>query len=189
MAEHHSHDPEGPSEEELKDSIAAGYERNDVSIPALLKWGFVLVVFLVATSAAGLILYALLQHPPFKPEPASESFVRSQTIIPPTGTPILQDNPAGDPRADNNVRKGIDSIREFRHDEEIRINEYATQDGNIHIPIDRAMELSVKNFPAQMPGEAPTGVSPTPEMKIHPRTSDNAPEGAPENTSAPVARP
>jgi hypothetical protein len=188
MAEHHSQESSGPTEEELKDSIAAGYEKNDVSIPVLLQWGFGLSVFLVATAGSMLILFAILQRPPFAPGSSRESFLRTQPIQPPTGTPIVQDNPAGDPRPDNNPRKGIDSIREFRREEEIRIYEYAKQDGNIHIPIDRAMELTVKDFPAQMPGEAPTGVSPTPEMKLHPSTGNTSTDGA-EAAPAPAARP
>jgi hypothetical protein len=190
MAEHHGNELSGPTEEQLKDSIAAGYEKSDVSIHVLLQWGGGLGVFLVVTAAAMLILFSVLQRPPFAPGPSNESILRTQRIEPPSGTPIVQDNPAGDPRPDNNPRKGIDSIREFRREEEIRINEYAKQDGNIHIPIDRAMELTLKNFRAQMPGEAPTGVSPTPEMKLHPSSASTSTpadgaQGAPPPSAAP----
>jgi len=171
MAEHGAHEPVGPSEEEMKESIAAGFEKEDVSIPVLIQWGFGLGVFLIATSAAGLILFNILQRPPFSPPSMNESVVRMQKQIPPQGTPIVQDNPAGDPRPDDNPKKGIDNIREFRHDEEIRMNEYATQDGNIHIPIERAMEIGLKKFEAQQAGESPTGVTPTPEMNLKPDTS------------------
>jgi len=185
MAEHDIHGPTGPSEEDLKESIAAGYENADISIPVLLQWGFGLGVFLVATSAAGMILFIILQRPPFSPPSMNESVVRMQKQVPPPGTPIVQDNPAGDPRPDNNPKKGIDNIREFRHDEEVRMNEYATQDGNIHIPIDRAMDIGVKEFQAQKPGEPPTGVTPTPEMKLKPNTSESTrPEGV--NSGAPT---
>jgi hypothetical protein len=172
MAEHGAHGPIGPSEEDLKQSIAAGYEKEDISIPVLLQWGFGLGVFLVATSAAAMILYIILQRPPFSPPSMNESVVRLQKQVPPPGTPIVQDNPAGDPRPDNNPQKGIDNIRQFRHDESVRMNEFATQDGNIHIPIDRAMEIGVKEFEAQKPGEPPTGVTPQPEMKLKPDTSE-----------------
>jgi hypothetical protein len=174
MAEHHGHESQGPTEAELRESIAAGYEKEDVSLSVLLRWGFGLAIFLVATSAAALILFVILQKPPFGPPALGETFLRNnnQPIVPPPGTPIVQDNPSGDPRPDNNPRRGIDNIREFRRDEEIRMNEYATQDGNIHIPIDRALELSVPEVQVQKTGETPTGVTPTPEMKLHPSTSE-----------------
>jgi hypothetical protein len=178
MAEHDSHGSAGPSEDELKASIAAGYEIHDVSLSVLLRWGFGLAVFLVATSAAGMILFVLLQRPPFGPPRLGETFLRRQGVVPPQGTPIIQDNPAGDPRPDNNPRKGVDNIREFRKDEEIRMYEYATQDGNIHIPLDRAMQLGLKDFSAQKPGEAPSGVSPTPGMNLHPNTAEPSATGA-----------
>jgi len=185
MAEHHSHESAGPTEEQLKASVAAGYEINDVSIPVLIKWLIGMGVFLGATSVAMLLLFIVLQHKPFGPQPVESSFVGGPAPVPATGTPILQDNPAGDPRPDNNPRKGVDNIREFRRDEEIRINEYAKQDGDIHIPLERAMELTLKDFPAQKPGEPPTGVPPTPEMKLHPPKGSTSPDGAEGTAPAP----
>ena len=167
MADHNTHGPTGPSEHEMEQSVAAGYEIEDVSLSVLLRWGFGLGVFLLATSAFALILFAALQRPPFGPAALGETFLRREPPVPAIGVPILQDNPAGDPRPDNNPRKGIDNIREFRREEEIRMAEYATQDGEIHVPIERAMELALKDFEAQQPGEAASGVTPTPEMKIH----------------------
>ena len=87
-----------------------------------------------------LILFTILQWPPFAAAPSGSIFCSNPASQPPPGTPILQDNPRETRSPDNNPRKGIDNIREFRHDEEVRMNEYATQDGNIHIPIERAME-------------------------------------------------
>lgn len=185
MANHHEHESFGPSEANLKESIAAGYEIEDVSLSVLLRWGVALAILLVATSAFALILFAALQRPPFGPPALGNTFLRREPLMAPAGTPILQDNPAGDVRRDNNPHKGIDNIREFRLEEEIRMNEYALQDGAIHIPLERAMELSLKDFEAQKPGEEPTGVTPTPEMKIHAAPVEPAPEGA----QAPGAKP
>lgn len=189
MAEHDSHGPIGPTEAELKDSIDAGYEKNDVSIPVLLKWGAGLGIFLVATSAAMLILFYALQNPPFGPSAGGETIFSNVRVTPPAGTPVVQDNPAGDPRPDNNPRKGIDNIREFRRDEEIRMNEYAIQDGNLHIPLDRAMELSIQDFSAQKSSEAPTGVTPTSEMKIHPDTRTSTAPGVGGTAPSPARQP
>jgi hypothetical protein len=168
MSEQHGHGSDGPSESELQESIAAGYERQDISLSVLIRWGVGLGIFLTATAGAALILFTLLQRPPFGPPVVGQTMLQTQSRVPPPGTPIVQDNPFGDPRPDNNPRKGIDNIREYRREEEIRMRQYSTQDGEIHIPIDRAMELTVSEVPVQKPGEAPTGVSPTPEMKIHP---------------------
>lgn len=186
MADHSSHGPVGPSEDELKDSIEAGYEKNDISIQVLLQWGAGLVVFLIATSAASLILFKILQRPPFGPPVLGESFIRRQAPTPPNGTPIVQENPAGDLRPDNSPRRGIDNIRDFRREEEIRMNEYARQDNNIHIPLDRAMELGIKDFAAQKPDEIPTGVPPTPDM-LRPQAAPNGanPTSAPPQTRRP----
>src|SRR5690348_6064615 len=74
MAEHHSHEPSGPTEAELQESIAAGYEKNDVSLSVLIRWGLGLGVFMVATSAAALILFTILQRPPFGPPALGISF-------------------------------------------------------------------------------------------------------------------
>ena len=189
MAKHNAHDAVGPSEQDIAESIAAGYEKEDVSISVLLRWGAGLGVLLVATSAFALILFAALQRPPFGPPVLGDSFLRREPIVPAAGTPILQDNPAGDPRPDNNPRKGIDNIREFRREEEIRMNEYAMQDGAIHIPLDRAMELGLKDFEAQKPGEPPTGVTPTPGMKIHAAPVEPTPEGPQGPGPAPTTRP
>lgn len=175
MPDNHSHEPQGPSEESMRESIAAGYEKNDISLSVLLRWGFGLGVFLAVTSVLALFLFAVLQRPPFGPPALGQSIMRGEPPTPANGTPILQDNPAGDPRPDNNPRKGIDNIREFRRDEEIRMSEYATQDGNIHIPIDRAMQLGIQDFEAQKPGEALSGVTPTPEMRLHPSTGNESP--------------
>ena len=188
MAEQHNHGSGGPSEVDIAESIRAGYEKEDVLLPVLLKWGAFLAVFLVATSAFALILFTALQRPPFGPVAHLGTFIRTERAIPAAGVPILQDNPAGDPRPDNNPRKGIDNIREFRREEEIRMREYAIQDGDIHIPIDRAMEIGLKNFEAQKPGNPPSGVSPTPEMKIHPVPPGKAPIRVPEALT-PIPRP
>ena len=147
--------------------------------PRAAAWGAYLAVFLLFTSAFGLILFAVLQKPPFGPRIATESPVRPDKVVPANGTPIVQDNPIGDPRPDNNPHKGIDNIREFRHEEEIRINEYAVQDGLIHIPLDRAMELGEQDFEAQKPGEPATEVRPTPEMKITAPPVELTPGGGP----------
>lgn len=177
MANHDTHESAGPSESELKHSIEVGHETSDVAVAVIVKWGVGLAVFLIATAIAMVLLFAILQHPPFAPAAIPNMMMTNNGIQPPAGTPILQDNPAGDPRPDNNPRKGIDNIREFRRAEEIRMYEYATQDGKIHIPIDRAMELAVTKLPLQHAGEAPTGVTPTAEMQVHPadRPSSNKP--------------
>lgn len=168
MADHDSHESYGPTEHELQDAIAKGYEPDSISVSTLLKWGFGLAVFLVLTSAAMLILFKILQYPPFAAPPVERPLVQSERVQPPAGTPILQDNPLGDARPDTTTRKGIDNIREFRKDEDIRLTEYAKQDGKIHIPMERAMELTIKEIPFQKEGESPTGVTPTPEMNLHP---------------------
>ena len=189
MADQHSHEAQGPTEHELQESIAAGYEKDDISLSVLIRWAFILAGFLVATAAAMLLLFAFLQHSPFAPGAPGESIIPRQPLQSSPTMPIVQDNPAGDPRPDNNPRKGIDNIREFRREEEIRMNEYATQGSDIHIPIDRAMELSLKDFAAQKPGEAPTGVSPTAEMKLHPDTSTAAPKEGKTPVPQPAAKP
>jgi hypothetical protein len=171
MANHDAHGPKVPDEIDLKEAIDRGYESDGVSLSVLMKWGFGLAVLLVATSAAMLILFKLLQYPPFAATPVERPLVQAEGVHPPPGTPILQDNPLGDARPDNNSRKGIDNIREYRRDEEIKMDEYAKQDGKIHIPIERAMELTIKEIPFQQEGEAPTGVTPTPEMNLHPDIS------------------
>ncbi len=190
MAKHDGHESEGPTEAQLSESVAAGYEKEDVSLSVLLRWGFGLAVLLIATSAFGLILFAALQRPPFGPPAVADTFLRREPTAPTAGTPILQDNPIGDPRPDNNKMKGIDNIREFRREEEIRMNEYAMQDGAIHIPLVRAMELGLKDFEAQKPGESPTGLTPTPEMKIKAMPVDpTLPAGSPATGAAPMGRP
>ena len=188
MANHTAHEIEGPSDAELADSVAAGYEKQDVSLSVLLRWGFFLGVFLVATSIFGFLLFIAIQYPPFGPPPIAKSAIRP-AAFPSAGTPVVQDNPAGDLREDNNRLKGIDNIRTFRHDEEIRMNEYATQDGNIHIPLDRAMELGIKEFDAQLPGEPPTGVTPTKDMKIHANLNEGSSSDAPHSRTGVTARP
>ncbi len=190
MSNHNAHEANGPSEDQLKESIAAGFEKDDISLSVLLRWGGGLAIFLVATSALALILFKALQQPPFGAVSLSvtEGFRRGP-VVPAPGTPILQDNPASDPRPDNNPRKGIDNIREYRREEEIRMNEYAMQDGAIHIPLERAMELGLKDFEAQNAGEPPTGVTPTPEMKIHPAPVESAPPGTRDAVPAPLTRP
>jgi len=189
MANHNAHEIEGPTDAELADSVAAGYEKQDVSLSVLLRWGFGLGVFLIATSAFAMVLFVALQRPPFAAPALAETSLRRQPIALAPNTPVLQDNPSGDPRADNNPRKGIDNIREFRRDEEIRMAEYATQDGAIHIPIERAMELGLAEFEAQKPGEPPTGITPTPGMKIHADPTEAAPRAATPSNEGGSARP
>ena len=176
MASHESHEPVGPSEEALIHSISVGHETSDVSVKVIFNWGIGLGVFLIAVAGLMTLLFTVLQQPPFAPAPIRNAMMPTTPMQPPAGMPVLQDNPAGDPRPDSNPRKGVDNIREFRRDEEIKIYD---------IPLERAMELAVDKLPIQRPGDPPTGVAPTPAMQLKPIKTSPNPSGGTTQASRP----
>jgi hypothetical protein len=110
-----------------------------------------------------LILFKILQTPLFRPVP--------------TETPIIQQEQQQRSLKDRNLANvpiiqaaPVVDIRDFRAEEEQRLQEYAQQDGKLHIPVEKAMQLVVRDMPVQKEGQPPTGVTPTPEMNLHPRT-------------------
>jgi hypothetical protein len=91
-----------------------GYETRDASVPALLKFGVGLIVFMVVVQFAMLRVYRL-----FVAE-------RPEAIKPPTTTNLYQ------------------QLRDLHHDEETKLESYGWVDrkaGIVRIPIKRAIEL------------------------------------------------
>jgi hypothetical protein len=155
------HKPEHAAEDlTTEEAIKRGYEEGNLDIPALLKWAVGLIIFVGASSIFAYLCWVLFTSPNFSP---SNAVPRTKII-----SPSRQEVPAGIPRVQGTPVK---DIKEFRQQEEVRLNGYSkdSKDGSLHIPVERAMEiLSTQGLAVQAPGTPPTGVKPTPEMKLHP---------------------
>jgi len=139
-----------------------GYERSDVSLPTLLKWLGALVVFAGGTALVTWVIYKV-----FVPEIAVEE-TSFAIKVPPEPNPLIQVNPKRD-------------LREFRAEEEARLNGYGWVDkksGIVHIPVSRAMQLVLqKGLPPREPGSpgaAEPAAAPAPNAT---NTLSTAPNG------------
>src|SRR5579871_5653234 len=102
--------------------------REFFDFPTVLKWIFMLFVFVGATSAVTVVIFNIMV--PRTSERTSAYPLPQVRALPPEGTPRLQANPMLD-------------IRTFREQEHEELTTYGRdpKTGDVHIPIDRAIDI------------------------------------------------
>lgn len=176
------HKPDQAFEDSTREAEKLGYETRDISIPTLIRWAGGLVIFVAASSIFAFLCYTLFTSSYFAPPnngPITRVAVPEERHVP-EGTPVLQANPVNS--------KQVDSIKSFRQLEEMRLEGYGKdKDGSIHIPVERAMEILVKQgLPVQASGAAPTGVKPTPDMQLNPQPAPPLEPPTPGQSQPPI---
>jgi hypothetical protein len=108
-----------------------GYEKRDANIPDLLKFGFWMAVVIAATLVSMKFTFNYMQHAEDMRVPASP-FERPRELPP---SPRLQVEPRQE-------------LKEYCEVEERELNTYGWIDQRlkvVHIPVDQAMDLVLKN--------------------------------------------
>lgn len=151
----HSHD-NGPTPEQLAESVRRGYETTDVTIKPLVTMIGVLISAVAIVAVIVVIIYNRILEPNAPDQNRPPMMAKSEDLIN-RELPLPQKEP-------------IKDIRDYRFQEDLKLNSYYKQDGKYHIPVDVAMKIALKRgLPVQKQGEKPTGVTPTPEMQLSPK--------------------
>jgi len=129
-----AHDPHGPAAGHGAGpgtGPGAGYEQRDANIPDLLKFGFWMAVVIIVTMFAMRWTFGYLERTQTVQSPATV-FVRPRELPP---SPRLQ----AAPRAE---------LKDYCDAQEKELNTYGWVDQRlrvVHIPVDQAMDLVLKN--------------------------------------------
>lgn len=125
----------------------AGYEQRDANIPDLLKFGFWMALVIVVTMFAMKWTFGYMERTQVAQAPAT-TFERPRELPP---SPRLQASPRQE-------------LKDYCDAQERELNSYGWVDQRlkvVHIPIDKAMDLVLKNgLPVR--ASPPAGVRPVP---------------------------
>jgi hypothetical protein len=141
--------PDSP--EELRASQEAGYEKRDVNVPALLKFGFWMAMLLVVTFLG--MRWTFNSFGKLQPLGAPASPFTHERELPPS--PRIQATPHLD-------------LQNYCQEQEQQVNSYAWVDqrlGVVRIPVARAMDLVLQRGLPARSGAAtagPANVTPDP---------------------------
>ena len=125
------------SDTDHKPTAEEGYERTDVQVPVILKFGVVLVIMMVFSGVASWAIFRVLFAHAKRADPVFSPLAVLDNRPPPEPR-LIQDEPA--------------DLASVLKEEEAVLTTYDWVDkanGVVRIPIDRAIELMAKDAPSK----------------------------------------